>query len=175
VILDAVNPLPLTTARWRRSAAAVALAGVLLPILASGCSPETSSSGTNTSSSGLPTGTLRLGPSRVPLRVEIAETDAARRHGLMGRTSLPAEAGMAFLFDRPTEASFYMKDTLIPLSIAFWDRDGRIVAILDMTPCRKDPCPLYGSGQQFVGAVEANRGYFRQRGIEVGDRVELDR
>jgi uncharacterized membrane protein (UPF0127 family) len=150
----------------RRTALAVAAATLLA--LTAGC-------GRTVSSSGLPTGTLLLGTQRVPLRVEIAETNDARGHGLMDRTSLPADAGMVFLFDSPVEVSFYMKDTLIPLSIAFWDKSRRIVAILDMTPCRAAPCLDYSPGRSFVGAVEANRGYFREQGIEVGDQVELER
>ena len=107
--------------------------------------------------------------------MEIAETDAARQRGLMGRTSLARDAGMAFLFDAPVEAGFYMKDTLIPLSIAFWGQDSAIVAILDMEPCRADPCPDYFAGRAFVGAAEANQGFFAEHGIGVGDRVELER
>ena len=59
--------------------------------------------------------------------VEAADTPAEREHGLMGRTSLDTDEGMVFVFDGPTDGSFWMKDTLIPLSIAFWDEDGRIV------------------------------------------------
>jgi uncharacterized membrane protein (UPF0127 family) len=125
--------------------------------------------------SSLPRGTVLLGPRRVPLRVEVAETDEARAHGLKGRTSLAADAGMAFLFDGPVRASFYMKDTLIPLAIAFWDQRGVIVAILDMTPCRAEPCAQYAPDGPFVGAVEANLGFFAGHGVQVGDRVELER
>ncbi len=81
----------------------------------------------------------------VRLTVEAADTPAEREHGLMGRTSLDTDEGMVFLFDGPTDGSFWMKDTLIPLSIAFWDEDGRIVGIRDMDPCTEDPCPTYGS------------------------------
>ena len=125
----------------------------------------------------LPTATLRLlsadGP--VMLRVEIAETPQARSAGLMGRRHLAPNGGMAFLFDRPTENRFWMKNTLIPLSIAFWDEAGRIVSIVDMAPCREDPCPLYSAGTSYIGAVEVNRGLFRVHGVKVGDRVELQR
>jgi uncharacterized protein len=135
----------------------------------------TSGCGQTTSRSGLPTGRLLLGAQRVPLRVEIAETAAARGRGLMDRTSLPPDEGMVFLFDMPLNAAFHMKDTLIPLSIAFWDQDGRIVTILEMTPCRSEPCPNYSPGRSIVGAVEANRGFFIDHGIKVGDRFELER
>jgi uncharacterized membrane protein (UPF0127 family) len=93
----------------------------------------------------------------------------------MDRTSLAPDAGMAFLFEVPVEIPFYMKDTLIPLSIAFWDENLRIVAILDMTPCRADPCPDYFAPRPYLGAVEANRGFFTEHGIEVGSEVELER
>jgi uncharacterized membrane protein (UPF0127 family) len=66
-----------------------------------------------------------------------------------------------------------MKDTPIPLSIAFWDRRDRIVALLDMEPCRADPCPTYDAGVPYVGAVEANQGFFANHGVTTGDRVEL--
>src|SRR5262245_43725245 len=123
----------------------------------------------------LPPGTLSFTTAGGPVRmtVEIADSPAARRRGLMDRTSLPSDAGMVFLFDEPGDGGFWMKDTTIPLSIAFWDQDGRIVATLDMPPCRDDPCPIYSPGVTYVGAVEANRGYFDAHGITTGDRVAL--
>ena len=66
-----------------------------------------------------------------------------------------------------------MKDTLIPLSIAFWDGRGRIVRILDMTPCRADPCPTYDPRVAYRGALEVNRGAFKRWGVQRGDRVRL--
>jgi uncharacterized protein len=108
------------------------------------------------------------------LSVEIADTPDERATGLMDRESLPADAGMAFVWDEPVDASFWMKDTLIPLSIAFWDEQGRIVAIVDMQPCRTDPCPTYSSPEPYVGAVEANLGWFGRHGAEVDDLIELE-
>jgi uncharacterized membrane protein (UPF0127 family) len=110
---------------------------------------------------------------RAVLHVEVASTPDARARGLMGRTGLPSDQGMVFDFDLPTTYLFWMKDTLIPLSIAFWDERNLIVAIIDMAPCRADPCPKYGPDQPYVGAVEVNLGYFAEHGIEVGDHVEL--
>jgi uncharacterized membrane protein (UPF0127 family) len=118
-----------------------------------------------------PPSELTIGTST--LQVEVAATPEARARGLMGRTELPADQGMAFVFGQPTTGRFWMKDTLIPLSIAFWDERNRVVAILDMQPCRADPCPTYGPDQPYVGAVEVNLGYFEGHGIEVGDHVEL--
>ncbi len=107
------------------------------------------------------------------LHVEVASTPDARARGLMGRTELPSDQGMAFVFDRPTTSRFWMKDTLIPLSIAFWDARNRVVAILNMPPCRADPCPTYGPHRPYVGAVETKLGYFDDHGVEVGDHVLL--
>jgi hypothetical protein len=109
----------------------------------------------------------------VVLDVQVADTRAERETGLMGRESLSPYDGMAFVWDEPVGGTFWMKDTLIPLSIAFWDADGRIISILDMDPCTKDPCPSYGPDDPFVGAVEVARGAFERHGVAVGNRVEL--
>ncbi len=111
----------------------------------------------------------------VRLQVQIADSDEARRIGLQHRRHLAPDAGMAFVFDRPTTEGFWMKDTPIPLDIAYWGTGGRIVAILRMTPCPRDPCPLYVPGHAYVGAVEANRGFFGLHGVAVGDIVRLIR
>jgi uncharacterized membrane protein (UPF0127 family) len=105
--------------------------------------------------------------------VEVADDERERLTGLMGRTSLPPDAGMAFVFPESASRSFWMKNTFIPLSIAFWDEAGSIVAILDMEPCTEDDCPSYDPGVDFVGALEVNQGFFEEHGIEIGDRVRL--
>jgi uncharacterized membrane protein (UPF0127 family) len=80
---------------------------------------------------------------------------------------------MAFVFDAPSDTAFWMKDTLIPLSIAFVDDVGRVIGVRDMEPCEADPCPTYGVDRPFVLAIEANLGWFDRAGIRVGDRAEL--
>ena len=107
----------------------------------------------------------------VHVTAEIADTESERQKGLMGRTTLAEDRGMAFLWTEPVSSSFWMKDTLIPLSIAFWGQDGRIVDLEDMQPCRQDPCPTYGPDEPFVGALEVNLGFFADHGVAVGDRV----
>jgi uncharacterized protein len=111
----------------------------------------------------------------VRVDVEVADDADERQVGLMGRTSLAADAGMVFLFPEPTTASFWMKDTLIPLSIAFWNDEGGIVAILDMEPCEADSCPSYDPGVAFTSALEVNQGFFDEHGVAIGDRVRLVR
>ena len=91
----------------------------------------------------------------------------------MGISEMPATFGMAFVWDAPTTGSFWMKDTLIPLSIAFVDADGRVVTIREMTPCVADPCAQYEATDPYVMAVEANAGWYDEHGIVVGDHAVL--
>src|SRR5205809_341425 len=84
--------------------------------------------------------------------------DEERERGLMNRSSLGGSEGTVFLFDGATDTSFWLKDTLIPLSIAFWDGAGTIVGFRDMDTCTADPCPTYGSPEPYVGALEVNQG-----------------
>jgi uncharacterized membrane protein (UPF0127 family) len=116
---------------------------------------------------------IRTDDGTVSLDVQVADTPDERQIGLMGRESLSPYDGMAFLWEEPVVSSFWMKDTLIPLSIAFWDDAGRIISILDMDPCTEDPCPSYAPDEPFVGAVEVDRGTLEERGVTVGDRVQL--
>jgi uncharacterized protein len=112
--------------------------------------------------------------SLVRIRVEVADSSDERSRGLMFREEMPPDAGMVFLWEDPTSGGFWMKNTLIPLSIAFWNGEGRILAILDMEPCEEDPCPVYYPGVAWTGALEVNQGFFDRLGIEVGDRVRLE-
>ena len=127
--------------------------------------------------SSLPDGVLHIetGSGEVLVQVSIAETPESRQQGLMGVEEMGEDTGMVFLEDQPVQQAFWMKDTLIPLSIAFWDQEGVIRAILDMQPCREDPCRLYDPRVTWIGAVEVNQGFFADNGVEVGDTVRLER
>jgi uncharacterized membrane protein (UPF0127 family) len=108
------------------------------------------------------------------LRVRIAETPAERAAGLMHVMALPPDDGMAFVFDGPVTDGFWMKDTLIPLSVAFVARDGTIVSMSDMDPCTADPCPTYPASGPYTMAVEANLGWFHDHGVGVGSDARLE-
>jgi uncharacterized protein len=112
------------------------------------------------------------GGKEVRVRVEIADDSAERARGLMYRTALGENRGMLFVYDSEMRLSFWMKNTLIPLSIAFMDAKGRIVDIQDMKPLDDDP-PSYVSAEPAQYALEVNRGFFEERGVKVGDRAEL--
>jgi hypothetical protein len=103
----------------------------------------------------------------------VADTPSERERGLMDVTSLGADEGMVFLYDEPTVTRFWMKDTEIPLSIAFWRRDGRVVDILNMAPCVADPCPTYAARAPYTTALEMRLGWFRRHGIQIGDHADL--
>ncbi len=108
------------------------------------------------------------------IRVQIAEEPQQREIGLMGRTSLPDDTGMLFIFPGEFQGGFWMKNTLIPLSIAFIDSDGVIVDILDMQPCEAEPCDIYTPDNPYVQALEVNIGAFEGWGIAEGDTATLD-
>jgi uncharacterized membrane protein (UPF0127 family) len=111
----------------------------------------------------------------VRVRVEIAETPTQLERGLSGRRTLAANAGMAFLWKSDVRERFWMKNTSVPLSVAFWGKNGRILRILDMAPCRRDPCKVYDPKVAFRGALEVNRGAFARWGVRRGDRVTIRR
>ena len=103
-----------------------------------------------------------------PLKVEVAATDEQRSHGLMFRKSMPRDVGMLFTFDELGYHAMWMKNTLIPLSVAFLDNEGRILNILDMQPETLEPHPAAGPARY---AIETNKGWFAERGIKAGDKV----
>ncbi|MQA90710.1 MAG: DUF192 domain-containing protein [Gemmatimonas sp.] len=112
--------------------------------------------------------------------VDVAESATQRARGLMQRASMDPDSGMIFLFpnEQGADESFWMYNTLIPLSIAFLGGDGRIGSIREMEPCTSPYpqwCIYYEAGVPFHSALEANAGYFEARGVEVGDRVSLSR
>ena len=115
---------------------------------------------------------IRASGGSVEVQVEVADDMDEMQKGLMGRTALAEDAGMLFVYPEERELSFWMKDTLIPLSIAFMDAEGRIVDIQDMKPLDDKP-PHYTSAEPARYALEVNEGFFDERGVEVGDRARL--
>lgn len=116
----------------------------------------------------LQTGTIVIG--NTTLKVEIAATEEERAKGLMHRKSLESSSGMLFVFEKDSRLSFWMKDTSIPLSIAFISTDGTIKEICDMVPYSLEPVR---SSMSVRYALEVNRGYFSENGIKPGDTVIL--
>jgi len=92
--------------------------------------------------------------------VAVADTPALRTQGLMGVTDLGATRGMLFQWPDDTDGGFWMKDTLIPLDVAFFAADGSLVDVLSMTPCEEDPCPSYRPSGPYRSALEVLAGGF---------------
>ncbi len=116
----------------------------------------------------LPTVTLRSGD--VSIEVEVASTDEQRQAGLMFRTELADGQGMIFVYDEDRRMSFWMKNTLIPLSIAFLSSGGEIKELRDMAALS---LATVDSGRYVRYAVEAPLGWFSRVGLGIGDRFEL--
>jgi uncharacterized membrane protein (UPF0127 family) len=166
----------------------VAVAG-----LVAGCSPG---GGDAAPTPTPPTGTVAtsaapVGPSgfkAVTLRVTAADgsvhescvlvaiTDADRARGLMDVDSLGGYDGMLFRFSAPTTAQFYMFHTRLPLTVAFFDRDGAYVSERDMAPCaaaKGSDCPVYGAERSYVDALEVVQGGLAHQGVVPGSRIEV--
>lgn len=117
------------------------------------------------------TAVLRL--DGVTFRPEVAKTSAQRTRGLMQRTQAPKD-GMLFVFPQTTTGGFWMKNTLVPLTIVFFDSAGNRVQKLSMVPCRKDPCAIYDPGRPYRFALEL-RASDTRRARTIGPRAALAR
>lgn len=102
------------------------------------------------------------------ITAELANTPMTRQFGLMHRESMPENRGMVFVFEADATHCMWMRNTLIPLSVAFLSADGSILNIADMTPlsevshCAAKPARF---------ALEMNQGWFARRGLGPGDRI----
>jgi uncharacterized membrane protein (UPF0127 family) len=139
----------------RRLAAAVAIAFASWGLVQRALSAE------------LPTTILTINGHKVV--AEVARTPDDRETGLMNRFSLQTDHGMLFVFEHPQQLSFWMKNTYIPLSIAFLDQNGQILNIEDMAPQTES---THWSTGPALYALEMRKGWFLDRGVKAGDRVE---
>jgi uncharacterized protein len=143
------------------AALTLALFGVLV---FAGCQPKVAP----TTPFGLRIVELKI--SNVPITVEIADTPQASENGLMFRDSLPEDHGMLFVFDQPKKASFWMRNTKIPLSIAYADSEGKILEIKSMNPLDETVVPSRSDEVEY--ALEANQGWFARHGITSGAKID---
>lgn len=102
------------------------------------------------------------------IEAEVAATNAARMRGLMQRTTLAPQRGMLFVFDQEARHCMWMKNTYLPLSVAFLDASGRILNIEEMRPQTEDN---HCAARPARYALEMNAGWFAQRGIKAGDVI----
>ncbi|MEI8092756.1 MAG: DUF192 domain-containing protein [Spirochaetales bacterium] len=119
--------------------------------------------------SSLPVRDLTVG--KVVFRTEIASNPAERERGLMQRATLPETSAMLFVFPEESQRVFWMKDTPLPLSIAYISKQGVVKEILDMAPFSLAAVP---SLHAVMYALEVNQGAFTRLGVHVGDQMNLD-
>jgi uncharacterized membrane protein (UPF0127 family) len=110
--------------------------------------------------------TLRVGMHNI--RAQLAVTPQQRQIGLMHRQHMPSHEGMLFVFDAPAPQCFWMRNTLIPLSIAFLADDGTVVNLADMKPQSDES---HCSAKPVRYALEMNQGWFAKRGVKPGTRI----
>ncbi|BAL25802.1 DUF192 domain-containing protein [Azoarcus sp. KH32C] len=111
---------------------------------------------------------VELGAGMYRIEAELAHTDMTRQIGLMNRPMMPAQHGMVFVFTEDARHCMWMKNTLLPLSVAFLDREGRILNIEDMKPQTLDSHCAAGPARF---ALEMNEGWFAGRGVRAGDKI----
>ncbi len=108
-----------------------------------------------------------IGLNNKRLLVEVADTPVKHKVGLMFRKSLKKDRGMLFIFDYPQILSFWMKNTLIPLDIGFFDENKRLFEVFSMKPKSNR---VYSSSNRAKYALEVNRGWFKKSNIAFGSR-----
>ena len=126
-------------------------------------------------------GTVRAAPT-VTLRLhehafsaEVVADDLSRAQGLMNRTHLAAGSGMLFVFRHSDQRWFWMKNTLIPLDILFFDSSRKLVSMqTDVPPCRQDPCPTYPSGKPARYVLELAAGTAARIRARIGDQLSIE-
>jgi len=111
---------------------------------------------------------VRLNAGIHNINAELASTPQQREIGLMFRNAMPANDGMLFVFEQPGQQCFWMRNTLIPLSVAFIGDDGSVVNIDDMKPQTLDS---HCSTKPVRFVLEMNEGWFAKRGIKAGSRL----
>lgn len=113
------------------------------------------------------------GATALTIKAEVASTPEERSEGLMSVTSLPANVGMLFVFREPVRVGFFMKDTLIPLDIAFIGR-GIVLEVRSMIPCKVAKCPVTYPSVTYEQALEVAAGTFAKAGIVPGTAVAIE-
>ena len=117
--------------------------------------------------------TLKLYLGAAELTVEIADENLERQAGMMHRTTMPKNEGMLFVFPYPHQSGFWMKNTTVPLSIAYIDRASRVIEIYDLHPGDEEAVESRSARVQY--ALEVNQGWFAKNGIQPGTVLATER
>jgi len=106
------------------------------------------------------------------ITVDVADNESLRSVGLMCRDKMPLDEGMIFIFEKPQKASFWMKNTKLALSIAFFSDKKKLLNIEDMEPMDEDT--LHNSQGKALYAIEMNKGWFKKNKITVGCKLSFE-
>lgn len=148
-----------------------AIWGILCLLSWVACNQQPAEKPSTKAESQVPEGRQRIMIKEHPLFVEVVQTDEERMKGLMFREQLPEDQGMLFVFEFSRIQSFWMRNTFIPLDIAFIDSEGKIVDIQQMEPI--DESKNYISAAPALYVLETNAGWFERHGVKVGDMVKF--
>ncbi len=160
--------MPICMKRSLRSLAAVLSASLMCAMLSLTPSPVTAQAAREAVAPNPKLPTVDIGAGMHVIRAEVADEPSTRMRGLMMRERLGNNEGMLFVFPDKTRHCFWMRNTLLPLSIAFLDDDGTIVNIEDMQPQTEvSHCPI----RPVTLALEMEQGWFAKRGIKPGTRL----
>lgn len=108
------------------------------------------------------------------IKAEVAVSDEKRAKGLSGRKELPKESGMLFVFENPEIHPFWMKDMLIPLDLVFIDQNYNVVDLRkNLPPCSDVVCDKIIPVTNVKYAIELNAGWLDEKGVKVGDKIEV--
>lgn len=144
-----------------------ALYRLLLVLLFCGCTPEAASSKTASSDTFFP-----ISINGVTLQLQLALNQSEWSKGLMNREKLMEDHGMLFLFKAPERRSFWMRNTGIPLDLAYFDAHGRLLEIHSLYPY--DENSVYSHSKEVLIAVEMNQGWFSRKAIQPGAKLDME-
>lgn len=150
----------------------IAVAALLILLwcaMLTGCNPD------KETSSGEPAGEETYFPIRIgesTLQLQLALTPAEHQKGLMFRKNLADDHGMLFLFERPKQQNFWMKNTSLPLDIGYFNARGKLLEVHKLFPY--DESPVVSRSSQILIAVETNRGWYSENGISPGARLDME-
>ena len=145
----------------------VALAALMGSALLTACKPESAPTGATAT----PETYFPIGMGSSTLQLQLALTPSEHQRGLMFRETLSPDHGMLFLFQRPKQQSFWMKNTRLPLDIGYFDASGRLLEIHKLFP--HDETGVASRSPQILMAVETNRGWYARNGISPGAQLDM--
>jgi len=147
----------------------IALLAFMGCLILTGCTPD---AGTSSDEPASPDTYFPIGLGESTLHLQLALTPSEHQKGLMFRQELPEDHGMLFLFERPRQQGFWMKNTSLPLDIGYFDAGGKLLEVHKLFP--HDETSVTSRSQQILIAVETNRGWYAKNGVSPGALLDTE-